>query len=80
MTHDEIKLTDEEIRMTDEEVTAALYLGKETPLNKARQLYHSLHAATEQADSQGGGLLPIEIRRREFYAVKQIAAIFGVRL
>lgn len=65
-------------RMTDDEVM--LELRSSSRLNQARVLFASEVAKLEQADAFGDPLPIIERRRREFEAVKLIAAGLGVTL
>jgi hypothetical protein len=58
--------------MTDEEVIAEL--RSDSPLNRARQKFSSACARIEQAGQQRRGLSPIEMRRMEFEAVREIEA------
>lgn len=49
-------------------------LGRDTPLNRARKKFSSWCARIEQAGQQHAPLSPIELRRMEFEAVKEILA------
>lgn len=61
-------------RMTDEEVMAELL--SESALNKARAKFYHHAAKIEQALEQRRAPGPIEMRRMEFEATKDIIATF----
>lgn len=63
-------------RMTQEEIMREL--GSETLLNRARRVFSGHCARIEQAELQRTPFSPIELRRMEFEAVREIAAILGV--
>ena len=65
-------------RMTDQEVMAAL--RSDTPLNRARAIFSGEVGAAEQEEMQRRPCGPIEMRRREFEAVRKIASALGVEL
>jgi hypothetical protein len=61
--------------MTDDEVSAELRL--ESRLNRARKAFNAARARIEQAEAQLGVVGPIEVRRMEFEAVKEIMVAAG---
>jgi hypothetical protein len=65
-------------RMTDEEVLAEMQA--DTKLNAARAKFSAASARIEQGQAQLRPLRPIEVRRLEFEAVKEIAEALGVKL
>jgi hypothetical protein len=65
-------------RRTDAEVMDLLQNGG--AFNKARIIFSGACGKIEQAGQQRSGLSPIELRRMEFEAVEEIAAVLGVSL
>jgi hypothetical protein len=64
--------------MDDEAVMWELRL--DSYLNRARKAFSAACGRIEQATQQATLPSPIEIRRMEFEAVREIAATFGVNL
>jgi hypothetical protein len=62
--------------MTDQEILAEMQA--DTPLNRARRIFSGACGRIEQAGLQRRPASPIEIRRMEFEAVRQIAEALGV--
>lgn len=57
-----------------------LLLDKESLVNKVHEVVSSWTGRIEQAAAQREGLPPINTRRMEFEAVKEIAEVLGVKL
>ena len=64
--------------MSDLEVIAELDSGSK--FNQARQKFSDASARIEQASMQRSPLLPIQARRMEFEAVREIAKVLGVEV
>jgi hypothetical protein len=65
-------------RMSDDEVLREL--GSKSLLNRARLAFYHASARIEQSELQRRPVGPIERRRMEFEAVREIAVILGVDL
>lgn len=62
--------------MTNDEIMTIL--RSDTKLNKARQVFSNASARIEQAGLQRSRPGPIELRRMEIEAVREILAVYGV--
>lgn len=63
-------------KMTNDEVMSELHSG--SPLNRARQKFSSAAARIEQAGQQRKPPCPIEVKRMEFEAVREIVEALGL--
>lgn len=64
--------------MTDEEIAEVISeLRSDSPLNRARQLFSSWRARIEHAMAQRKPISPVEMRKMEFQAVREIATALG---
>jgi hypothetical protein len=61
--------------LTDDEVMREL--RSESSLNKARRLFSNWSGRIEQVQAQRRPISPIEMRRMEFQAVREIAEALG---
>lgn len=66
------------MRMTDQEVSVALQ--ENNNLNRTRKIFSGWCGKIDQAQRQKKPLSPIELRRMEFEAVRDIAVTLGVKL
>lgn len=66
------------MRMTNDEVMSEL--RSDSPFNRARQKFSSAAARIEQAGQQRKPPSPVDIRRMEFEAVREIVEALGLQM
>lgn len=67
-----------DMKMTNDAVMSEL--KSDSPLNRARQKFSSAAARIEQAGQQRKPPSPVDIRRMEFEAVREIVEALGLQM